>query len=206
MLPSVYIELDRLPLHSVSGKLDSGKLKVLAAKQREEVKNPNLTDRHHRREQNVRLDALKKSYKYMKLPDDADVETVENALLLAWEGELSLPFSSITREDDFLSLGGHSLSAARLILVIENMFNVKLSVTDMLKGIKVKHQARDIVRALDIKCGRQKPVHQKTGAATLLRKVLDSAKVPTLPSSYASLQSKTSSKLPHLWNCAIKYF
>ena len=94
------------------------------------------------------------------------------------------------------------MSAARLILVIENMFNVKLSVTDMLKGIKVKHQARDILRALDIKCGRQKPVYLKTGAAALLRKVLDSAKVPTIPSSYASLESKTSSKItPSLELC-----
>ena len=195
MVPSVYIEFDCLPLHKISGKLDSGKLKALAAKQREEVMNPNLTDRHHRRGQNSRLDALKHIYKYMKMPDDADTETVENALLLAWEGELSLPFSSVTREDDFLSLGGHSLSAARLILVIENMFNVKLSVTDVLKGIKVKHQARDILRALDIKCGRQKPVYLKTGAAVLLRKVLDSAKALTIPSSYASLELKTSSKI-----------
>ena len=59
MVPSVYIELDRLPLHSISGKLDSRKLKALAERQRQEVTNPNLTDRHHRREQNSRLNALK---------------------------------------------------------------------------------------------------------------------------------------------------
>ena len=64
----------------------------MAEKQRKAISNPNVTDRQHRVDDNKRLDMLKMSYQYMKIPDDASLETVEYALLMAWEGILALPF------------------------------------------------------------------------------------------------------------------
>ena len=204
MVPSVYIEVDQLPLNITSGKLNVKALNAIAEKQRKAISNPNVTDRQHRVDDNKRLDMLKMSYQYMKIPDDASLETVEYALLMAWEGILALPFGAITREDEFLALGGHSLSAARLVNTIESMFEVKLPVSQILQGIKVKHQARDIVRALDIKCGRRKVAPVKKGAAQLLQKVMDSATIPTLSATMVNnymSESKTTKVVPDLNKC-----
>ena len=92
MVPSVYIEVDQLPLNITSGKLNVKALNAMAEKQRKAISNPNVTDRQHRVDDNKRLDMLKMSYQYMKIPDDASLETVEYALLIAWEGILALPF------------------------------------------------------------------------------------------------------------------
>ena len=48
MVPSVYIEVDKLPLNITSGKLNVKALNAMAEKQRKAISNPNVTDRHHR--------------------------------------------------------------------------------------------------------------------------------------------------------------
>ena len=178
MVPSVYIELDSLPLHLVSGKLDTGKLAKLAKVQREVTNDPNESDRHKRKYQNTRLDALKNSFKYMNIPAGSNITDVEFSLLCAWEGILTLPFGTVFLDDDFVSLGGHSLSASRLTATIENMYKVRLPVSKVLEGITAREQALAIVNAWNVKEGSPGSSPPTTGAAALLRKVLASAVVP----------------------------
>ena len=204
MVPSVYIELDCLPLHPVSGKLDNKRLAELAAEQRLSLivgssvggkflmglrHNPQGNDKTSavRKQREV---ALKHSYKYMRIPEGASIGEVEHGILCCWEGILDLPFGSVSLDDDFISLGGQSLSAARLIAAIDKMFGIRLPVIDVLEGVRAKDQAISIVNKWQDNGGAGNKV--KTGAKALVQRVLKESVVsPVGPAETSSAAEPT---------------
>jgi acyl carrier protein len=55
---------------------------------------------------------------------------------------------NITMEDDFYSLGGNSLIAARIAIQINNLFAAKLKLTDVLKHDTIPAIAKQIALQL----------------------------------------------------------
>ncbi|HRH78941.1 MAG TPA: phosphopantetheine-binding protein, partial [Cellvibrionaceae bacterium] len=56
--------------------------------------------------------------------------TTEKALALIWARVLNLPVDKIGRDDNFFDLGGHSLSAMRLLATLKNDFLYACSLKD----------------------------------------------------------------------------
>jgi acyl-CoA synthetase (AMP-forming)/AMP-acid ligase II len=66
-------------------------------------------------------------------------DTLEHALCLEWADVLGLP--SVGIDDDFFSLGGHSLMATRLRSRLAEHFGVELSVADLFRATSVRKLA-----------------------------------------------------------------
>lgn len=188
MVPSVYIEVKSLSLHPVSGKLDVKKLQEIAKHQRLKMHQgiKGSGNGYQSLLTKKRLDGMKNMYKCMSISKNASIETVEHVLLSIWEDILKLPLGSVSREDGFIALGGHSLSAARLIVTIEQIFNIRLPVVDVLQGINAKNQALAITKGW---YSQDQKSSDTTGASELSKKVLKASAAP----SYASLTKLPSS-------------
>eukprot|EP00041_Stephanoeca_diplocostata_P019927 m.436485 g.436485 ORF g.436485 m.436485 type:complete len:691 (-) comp21425_c0_seq6:779-2851(-) len=118
----------------------------------------------------------------MVVPQGTSADEVESAMLFAWEGVLELPCGSVCRDSEFTSLGGHSLSAARLAGAVDNMFGVRLPVVMLLEGITVKSHAQAILGAWQhtaTTATATMSIKPKTGAAALLASVHASAHLPS---------------------------
>jgi amino acid adenylation domain-containing protein/thioester reductase-like protein len=101
-VPSVFVELESLPIQATSGKVD-----------RSELPPPPPRPTHKERGDIVRL------------PDDATRREKEALLARAWEDVLRL--DEVGSEDNFFDLGGHSLAAAQLSSQVEQGFGVHVS-------------------------------------------------------------------------------
>ncbi|MDL2207437.1 amino acid adenylation domain-containing protein, partial [Desulfovibrio sp. OttesenSCG-928-M16] len=67
---------------------------------------------------------------------------VELALAGLWQQVLDLP--SVTLDDDFFTLGGDSLKAARLAASAEEMFGIRLAVTDFMRHATLRSLAAQV--------------------------------------------------------------
>src|ERR671916_2261956 len=103
-VPSVFVELESLPIQATSGKVDRSEL-------------PPPPPRPTRRE----TDDI------TRLPDDAPHREKEALLVRAWENVLRLDEGEVGPEDNFFDLGGHSLAAAQLSSQVEQGFGVHVS-------------------------------------------------------------------------------
>jgi len=101
MIPHLWVEMDELPTHEVSGKVD---LKGLPP--------PNTRTRSPNG----------KKAAYEQNPIDVEQITA------IWAAILGIQASSITPEYNFFDLGGHSLSLADLAARLSNTFGVKIPV------------------------------------------------------------------------------
>jgi thioester reductase-like protein/amino acid adenylation domain-containing protein len=106
-VPSVFVELESLPIQATSGKVDRSEL-------------PPPPPRPAR---SARGDADS----FASLPEDAPRSEKEALLALAWEDVLRLEEGEVRPEDDFFDLGGHSLAAAQLSSRVEQGFGVHVS-------------------------------------------------------------------------------
>lgn len=152
----------------------------------------------------------KGAYKFMVVPRGTSEDEVESAMLFAWEGVLELPCGSVSRDSEFTSLGGHSLSAARLAGAVDAMFGVRLPVIMLLEGITVKSHAQAILGAWQQQhapptAAVTTPITPKTGAAALLARVHASAHLPSSVLHMLTLANKqsvtTGPSVPPLREC-----
>lgn len=75
-------------------------------------------------------------------------DEVEERIVALWAGALEMDAGRIGIEDDFYSLGGHSLKATLSIMEIQKEFNIKISFTEMFKITTVKGLARRVKKAM----------------------------------------------------------
>ncbi|MDP6455560.1 MAG: thioester reductase domain-containing protein [SAR202 cluster bacterium] len=106
MIPSIYIELDEIPINQVTGKLDRKSL-------------PAPAEQHQRVSEAIILS------------EEASLEEQEAAMGALWERILYLDEGTITGGSDFFDYGGHSLLAVELTLAIEEVFGVELFVKEI---------------------------------------------------------------------------
>src|SRR5918998_258615 len=106
-VPSVFVELESLPIQATSGKVD-----------RSELPPPPPRPTHSRQEDAGTV---------ARLPERAPRSEKEALLTRIWEGVLRLDEGEVLPEDDFFDLGGHSLAAAQLSSRVEDGFGVHVS-------------------------------------------------------------------------------
>jgi amino acid adenylation domain-containing protein len=98
MIPALWMELEELPTHEVSGKVD---LKRLPAPTRPQTPVNGLNER-----------------------DPIQIEAIKEL----WASTLNVSSSVVTPEANFFDLGGHSLSLADLASRLSNMFGFRVPV------------------------------------------------------------------------------
>jgi thioester reductase-like protein/amino acid adenylation domain-containing protein len=103
-VPSVFVELEALPIQATSGKVDRSEL-------------PPPPPRPARRD----------TGDVARLPETAARSEKEALLVGAWEDVLRLDEGEVGPEDNFFDLGGHSLAAAQLSSRVEQGFGVHVS-------------------------------------------------------------------------------
>lgn len=101
MIPAVWVELDELPTHQVSGKADLKRLPP--------PPTPNSVNGANGR------------------PSEQDPITID-AIAETWAATLNTPRSVITPQHSFFDLGGHSLSLANLALRLSRNFGLRIPV------------------------------------------------------------------------------
>ena len=111
-IPATFVEVEGLPLHEVSGKVDRARLPDPPARITK-TSDP---------EEPVR-----------KLPADASRSEKEYLLARAWEEVLRLERDEVRLDDNFFDLGGHSLAAAQLSSRVEEAFGVHVSMGSFLE-------------------------------------------------------------------------
>ena len=103
-VPSVFVELESLPIQATSGKVDRSEL-------------PPPPPRPTRRDNG----------EVARLPEDASRQEKEALLVRVWEDVLRLDEGEVEPDDNFFDLGGHSLAAAQLSSQVEQGFGVHVS-------------------------------------------------------------------------------
>ncbi|KAF2258350.1 linear gramicidin synthetase subunit C [Lojkania enalia] len=102
MIPTLWVELDELPTHEVSGKVD---LKRLPKPNSSRPASPRPNGQAYQQE-SISIDLI------------AEI----------WEATLNISKSAITPESNFFDLGGHSLSLADLAARLSNTFGFRVPV------------------------------------------------------------------------------
>src|SRR5215212_10680940 len=103
-VPSVFVELESLPIQATSGKVDRSELPSPPPRPTQEDAGG-----------------------VTRLPATAPRSEKEALLTRIWEGVLRLDEGEVRPEDDFFDLGGHSLAAAQLSSRVEQGFGVHVS-------------------------------------------------------------------------------
>jgi amino acid adenylation domain-containing protein len=111
MMPTLIVEIDELPINS-NGKLDEHRLPSLHKK---ELSNLNTQ---------------------MLIPFSRDTE---RKLAELWQKLLDVPIEST--EDDFFTLGGHSVLGIRLVSLIDAEFGVKLPLAELFTSTTIARMA-----------------------------------------------------------------
>ncbi|HEX6709837.1 MAG TPA: thioester reductase domain-containing protein [Rubrobacter sp.] len=106
-VPSVFVEIESLPIQATSGKADRSELPP----------PPPRPDRSTREE----------AGSVTRLPAEAPRSEKEALLARVWEAVLRLDDGEVEPEDNFFDLGGHSLAAAQLSSRVEEGFGVHVS-------------------------------------------------------------------------------
>ncbi|MBW2555881.1 MAG: thioester reductase domain-containing protein, partial [Deltaproteobacteria bacterium] len=133
MIPSTYIELDNIPLHPITGKLN---YKLLPS--------PPPKYQH--------------DFSDIQLGQGASLKEQENIMRTLWERILFLDPNSIKNDSSFFDFGGHSLLAVELTIFIEEIFRVQLMVKDVYEYPTVtelvkfmNNGAKDVALSVSIK-------------------------------------------------------
>ncbi len=112
-VPATFVEVEALPLHAASGKVDRAQLPEPPARAETRPSEPDEPVR--------------------RLSADAPRSEKEEVLTRAWEDVLRLERGEVGSEDNFFDLGGHSLVAAQLSGRVEEAFGVHVSMGDFLE-------------------------------------------------------------------------
>ncbi|KAJ8571615.1 hypothetical protein ON010_g5222 [Phytophthora cinnamomi] len=112
-IPSIFVQLDALPINSASGKLDRKKM-------------PSIEQAKKLRNESIDLSVDPKN-----LPQT----DTEKKLASIWSDLLRLENDSVLhREASFFDVGGHSLLSTRLVSSIRDIFGVQLTLADILSS------------------------------------------------------------------------
>eukprot|EP00569_Conticribra_weissflogii_P007712 CAMPEP_0171335648 /NCGR_PEP_ID=MMETSP0878-20121228/5495_1 /TAXON_ID=67004 /ORGANISM="Thalassiosira weissflogii, Strain CCMP1336" /LENGTH=1371 /DNA_ID=CAMNT_0011836963 /DNA_START=214 /DNA_END=4329 /DNA_ORIENTATION=- len=135
-VPSVYIEVESLPV-SAAGKLDRKSLASTTSDRRALMRSLQLNFETHTVGSHAAATpvhsssslSIRKLAKFLRVPSDSSLTDVENAMIALWESVLVTgdSNSAITLTSSFQEEGGHSLSAARLVAMVNKCFGVRLS-------------------------------------------------------------------------------
>ena len=106
MIPSTYVELDNIPLHPITGKLNHKLLPSPPPKYQHDFSD-------------------------IQFGQGASLKEQENIMRTLWERILFLDPKSIKNDSSFFDFGGHSLLAVELTIFIEEIFRVQLMVKDV---------------------------------------------------------------------------
>jgi len=137
MVPSVYIELQSLPVNAVGAKLDRKALQAQTADRRAMLRSLQFSSATHTvavGSHAVTGDRWKRLAKYLRVPPDSPLEEVEDAMATLWEVVLGRDPGTMIAESDFHENGGHSLSAARLVSLINKVFASHLTAVKIMQG------------------------------------------------------------------------
>lgn len=104
MIPALWVELDELPTHEVSGKVDLKRLPPPSA-----------------------VNSRPQTPVGGKRPD-RDTAIKMDAIAEAWAASLNVPISAVTKDHSFFDLGGHSLSLADLASRLSRNYGFPISV------------------------------------------------------------------------------
>lgn len=115
MVPELYVQLKEFPL-TTNGKLDRKKL----------------------------LEAERLSAAIVTQPYVAPRNDVETKLALIWKEVLALE-KEVGIKDDLFELGGHSISAIKILARASKEFGVKLSIQKMFATPDIEHLAAEIL-------------------------------------------------------------
>ena len=112
-IPSVFVQLDALPINSASGKLDRKKM-------------PSIEEAKKLRNESIDLSVD---------PENAPQTDTEIRLASIWSNLLRLEKNSVLhRKVSFFDVGGHSLLSTRLVSSIRDTFGVQLTLADILSS------------------------------------------------------------------------
>ncbi|HEX2183846.1 MAG TPA: amino acid adenylation domain-containing protein, partial [Rubrobacteraceae bacterium] len=160
-IPATFMEVEALPLHEVSGKVDRRRL----------PEPPARVTRTSEPDEPVR-----------RLSADAPRSEKESLLARAWEDVLRLDRGEVRRDDNFFDLGGHSLAAAQLSSRVEDAFGVHVTMGAFLEDPTVGGLC-DRIEALQ-RNGDERPSRPDLRAEA----VLDPEIVPERGAAPASLR------------------
>lgn len=157
MVPSVYIEVESLPVAAVGAKLDRKALQAQTKDRRAMMRSLQLNFETHTTATNAALvpattasstASLRKLSKYLRVPRDAPLPDVECAMIALWECVLVMDDTvSIGLESNFQEEGGHSLSAARLVSSINKCFSVRLSAAKLFRdNFTVQNSCMEVLK------------------------------------------------------------
>ncbi|CAG8981550.1 hypothetical protein HYALB_00013935 [Hymenoscyphus albidus] len=104
MIPALWVELDDMPTHAVSGKIDVRRLPP-----------PKPV----------------KSRSAIKSESGAELAFTIPAMIEQWAASLKVPTSAITEEHSFFDLGGHSLTLAELAARLTKTYGFNISVASL---------------------------------------------------------------------------
>ena len=145
MVPSVYIEVESLPVAAVGAKLDRKALQAQTKDRRAMMRSLQLNYETHTTAAPAGAPAptpggvgsaasLRRLARYLRVPKDSPQADVEGAMLMLWESVLVTDETvTIDLESNFQEQGGHSLSAARLVSMTNKCFGVKLSAAKLFR-------------------------------------------------------------------------
>lgn len=103
MIPSVYVEIDQLPLSPTTGKLDTDRLPP--PPRRQDLSSADLS-----------------------LPEGASESARREVMRALWARVLGLAPRDLRDDSDFFDLGGHSLLAVQLTVAVDQVFGAELTV------------------------------------------------------------------------------
>jgi thioester reductase-like protein len=137
MIPSVFIEVENLPVSVVGAKLDRKALQAQTADRRTMLRSLQLVAETHTTATGAMAAAAdqdhhdystaavrwKQMAKYLKIPRGTNLQDVQDTMATLWEMVLDRESGSLGPDSDFHENGGHSLSAARLVALINKVFD-----------------------------------------------------------------------------------
>ncbi|PWN39094.1 putative NRPS-like enzyme [Ceraceosorus guamensis] len=179
MIPSVWIEMDVLPTHAVSGKID---LRALPKPPPTRPATPTTPTRPGTGEGS-------------KLPSGAQTPSVKvtsEAIAEAWSASLGLPLDACNGPGHtFFDLGGHSLSLADLAGRLTRLFGFSVPVAPLAANPSIEGHMQTVVAARD---GHLSALNADLPAMLRADSALDDEVRPTGP-QFASLRQIKSDRV-----------
>lgn len=164
-MPSLIVVLDRLPLNP-NGKFDKPKLQFPTNKQLNLVAQNTITS-----------------------VDDSNFSPVEREVRDLWLDILPTVPASISPEDSFFDLGGHSILATRMIFSLKKTLKIDLPLGTIFKYPTIKAFAAEISRIRD----RKESSNDETETTTTADYAKDAEELTkSLPNLYPSREPFTS--------------
>ena len=150
MIPSVFIEVETLPVSAVGAKLDRKALQAQSADRRAMLRSLQLSPETHSTavvgpQDTIAPARWKRIAKYLRVPPGSPAEDVHDAMATLWEIVLGREPGMLSDNSDFHENGGHSLSGARLVSLVNNVFSTKISAVRLMQGVTAGELSRLVI-------------------------------------------------------------